>query len=119
MQKYLYNFHEMFSVLGHGTPENPGGDFSLYCWIEAPDENSALQWGHSLLGDYYRQRFARTDDADSFDGAPIRKGEIERDPETIARLTSKYTFPSCDIGEIPTWREPWRISNLDQIEKSE
>jgi hypothetical protein len=111
--RFLYSFHEMFSVLGMGTPENPGGDFGMYCWIHAPSARAALEWGHVLLGDYYKCRFARTHQASYYDGAPIQRGEIETDAEFIAELSSEYHIPECDIGHVPQWNAPWRLSNLD------
>ena len=113
LSHYLYKFHEMFSVLGDGTPENPGGDFGMYCWIQAADKTEALSWGHVLLGDYYKHRFSRTDAAETYDGSPIQRGEIESDLETIERLRQSYSIPECEVGVIPDWDRPWRISNLN------
>ena len=109
-RQYLFAFVEFFSVLGAGTPENPGGDFSMYCWIEAPDPQAALEWGYVLLGDYLRARFSRSEDADLYDGAPVRGGEIVEDPELLAGAGG-WAIPSCRLGQIPEWREPWRLSN--------
>jgi hypothetical protein len=109
-RRYLFEFTELFSVLGEGTPENPGGDFSMYCWIVAPDPQAALEWGYVLLGDYFRARFSRSEDADLYDGSPVREGAIVDDPELLARA-GDWAIPSCRVGQIPEWREPWRISN--------
>lgn len=114
MPKFLFKYHELFSVLGNGTPENPGGDFGMYCWIEAPDADAALEWGYVLLGDYYKQRFAQTPEADHYDGAPLREGEIETDQEFLDELVNKYKIPECQVGTIPDWNEPWRMSNLER-----
>lgn len=35
MPRYLFSYLELFSFIGDGTPQNPGGDFSMHCWIEA------------------------------------------------------------------------------------
>jgi hypothetical protein len=31
MQRFLFHFLELFSFIGDGTPENPGGDFGMSC----------------------------------------------------------------------------------------
>jgi hypothetical protein len=111
VKRFLYSYIEMLSVLGLGTPENPGGDFDMNCWIEAPDKEAALEWGFVLLGNYCKARYARSVGRHRHDGSPIREGEIVDDPETVA-AAEKWNLPSCQIGEIPGWREPWRVSNI-------
>jgi hypothetical protein len=111
MRHFLFQHVELLSVLGDGTPENPGGDFEMTCWIEASCKEDALQWGYVLLGDYVRARYARSADGHRHDGSPIREGEIVEDPETIADA-ERWNLPSCRIGEIPEWQEPWRLSNI-------
>ena len=111
MQRFLFQYLELFSVLGAGTPENPGGDFDMNCWIEAPDKKSALEWGYVLLGDYFKARYAHSADKYRHDGSAIREGEIVEDPETIA-AAEHWNIPLCQIGQMPEWREPWRISNI-------
>jgi hypothetical protein len=111
MQRFLYEYMELFSVIGVGTPENPGGDFSMYCWIEAPDKASALEWGYVLLGDYCKARYARSRDGFRHDGSPKREGEIVEDQETLLRAED-WAIPCCRVGEMPEWREPWRHSNI-------
>ncbi len=111
MQRFLFQYLELLSVLGAGTPENPGGDFDMNCWIEAPDKKTALEWGHVLLGDYCKARYANSADGHRHDGSPIVEGEIVEDPELIAEA-GHWKIPSCRIGEIPEWHEPWRLSNI-------
>jgi hypothetical protein len=108
MPRFLYEYLQLFSYMGAGTPESPGGDFGMSCWIEAPDHETALKWGHVLLGDYYRARFARSEEAEFHDGSPIEQGWIVDDEQRLANAPS---VPSCQVGEIPTWDEPWRHHN--------
>jgi hypothetical protein len=110
MHRYLFEFTEFFSFIGAGTPENPGGDFSMSCWIDALDQESALEWGHVLLGNYCMERYSESADGHRHDGSPIREGEIVNDPELIT-IAMGWNIPSCRVGEIPVWLEPWRISN--------
>lgn len=112
MPRFLFQYIELFSTLGSGTPECPGGDFDFFCWIDAPDQKTALEWGHVLLGDYYQKRFQHSDEAESFDGRPIAAGEIESDSETIARYETRYDIPISAIGVVPIWEAPWKISSL-------
>lgn len=116
MPGFLYQYTQFFSYIGDGTPEDPGGDFGMHCWIEAPDSNAALEWGYALLGDYCQKRFAHCEDAEYHDGRPIRDGEIETDCDAIASLNDRYIAPQCKLGEFPKWEAPWRHSNL--IEKT-
>ena len=51
MRRCLFQYMELFSVIGAGTPENPGGDFGVNCWIEAPDKGAALEWGYEEVLD--------------------------------------------------------------------
>lgn len=111
MRRYLYQYFELLSVLGAGTPANPGGDFDMMCWIDAPDNRAALEWGYVLLGDYCKARYAHSADGHRHDGSPIRQGEIIEDQETID-AAQQWGIPACRIGEIPEWREPWRISSI-------
>jgi len=53
---YLYSYLNLFGYIGSGTPEDPGTDFGMSVWIEAPDEQAALDWGHVVLADYVRAR---------------------------------------------------------------
>ena len=64
-----------------------------------------------MLGDYFKARFACSADGNRHDGSPIREGEIVEDPQRIAQ-SEKPNLPSCKIGEIPEWHEPWRRSNI-------
>lgn len=112
MPRYLYRYFQMFSYLGSGTPEDPGGDFGMYCWIDAQDEAEALEWGYALLGDYMKHRFAHSNPG-AYDGTPVNAGEIEADPDVIADIEEKYRAPVSKVGEFPQWHEPWRLSNLD------
>jgi hypothetical protein len=111
MQRFLFEFIELFSFLGAGTPENPGGDFTMYCWIDAPDRDAALRWGHVLLGGYCRARYARAADGSRHDGSPLRKGAIVEVPELLARALG-WRIPTCQVGELPRWHEPWRHTNV-------
>lgn len=106
MPRFLFEYLQLFSYMGSKTPEDPGGDFGMCCWIEAPNKEAALKWGHVLLGDYYRARFARSDSP--CDGSPVEKGEIVEDEE---RLANPPNVPVCKVGEIPIWDEPWRGHN--------
>ena len=106
MPRFLFEYIQLLSYMGSGTPEDPGGDFGMRCWIEAPDEAAALKWGHVLLGDYYRARFAHSDNARSFDGSPVEDGWIVNDDRLLA--DDPPHVPSCRVGEIPVWHEPWR-----------
>lgn len=103
-------------MLGAGTPNDPGGDFSMYCWIEAESADEALDWGHKLLGDYYRKRFAHSDSADLYNGEPIDEGEIETDQDTI-NDAHNWNLPVCRVGQFPNWDRPWRICNIDNPNK--
>ena len=116
MPKYLYHYIQLFSVLGDGTKENPGGDFGMSCWIQADDESAALEWGYVLLGDYYKHRFAYSAPG-TYDGKPMRDGWIESDPEQLEDYSSNYIIPECVVGEIPEWVEPWRNGNTERVEK--
>jgi hypothetical protein len=111
MKRFLFQYLELCSVIGAGTPENPGGDFDMNCWIEAPDREAALQWGYVLLGNYCQMRYAHSANRYRCDGSPVRRGEIIEDPETIADADS-WNIPSCRVGEVPEWHEPWRFSNI-------
>jgi hypothetical protein len=111
MQRFLFQYLELLSFLGAATPENPGGDFDMSCWMEAPDKRAALEWGYVLLGDYCKARYAHATDGHWHDGSPIRQGEIVEDPETIA-AAAHWNIPSCRIGELPEWYAPWRLSNI-------
>ena len=113
MPLFLYYFLELFSYTGAGTPEDPGGDFQMSCWIEAPDQLAALEWGYVLLGDYCRARVEHVGDDAAYDGSPIRRGEIIEDTKTLAEAAD-WKIPICRIGELPAWDRPWRRSNLKQ-----
>lgn len=110
MPRFLFQYLELFSVIGAGTPEDPGYDFDMCCWIEAPDSESALKWGYVLLGDYFKARYSHSADNGRHDGLPISEGEIIDDPTFVASA-ERWNVPSCRVGEIPKWHEPWRISN--------
>ena len=111
MPRFLYSYFQLLSYMGSGTPEDPGGDFSMSVWIDAPDEHAALVWGYRLLGDYYRARFQHAEDASHCDGRPIEEGYIEKDPEVLARAQAVYDYPAGRVNEVPNWREPWRDHN--------
>jgi hypothetical protein len=97
-------------VIGAGTAEDPGGDFHMSCWIEAPDSGAALEWGYVLLGDFCRHRYASAADGTRHDGAPLRRGEIVDDPKSLV-TAAQWDIPVCRVGEIPVWDQPWRRSN--------
>jgi hypothetical protein len=111
MPRFLFHYLELFSVIGDGTPQNPGGDFGMHCWIEAPCKEVALEWGFVLLGNYMKARYANSADGHRHDGSPVREGEIIDAPEILAQAGS-WNIPSCQVGSIPEWREPWRLSNI-------
>jgi len=100
-------------MLGAGTPDDPGGDFSMFCWIEADSPEAALNWGYRILGDYYRQRFAFSDSADIYKGDPIEEGEIETD-ENVINDAMTWGLPTCRVGQCPEWDRPWRICNINK-----
>jgi hypothetical protein len=111
MRSFLFHYVQLFSYLGAGTPEDPGGDFDMHCWIEAPDKAAALEWGHVLIGSYCNARYAQSVDGYRHDGSPIDKGEIIEDPQALA-AAAHWDIPTCTVGEVPRWREPWRVSNI-------
>jgi hypothetical protein len=115
MPRFLFHYLQLFSYIGDGTPTNPGGDFSMYCWIEGCNQEEALAWGHVLLGDYHQKRFAHSENSGLYDGTPIVDGEIETDHVTLANLASKYDIPECVVGAIPEWAAPWQGCNLKDI----
>jgi len=93
--------------MGSATPEDPGTDFGMCVWIEAPDEATAQSWGKVILTDYVRARFQDSEVA----GLPFsEEGWIEKDEKQLeeARLCD---YPVCRLGEIPTWHEPWKRHN--------
>jgi hypothetical protein len=116
MPRFLFHYLELFSYIGEGTPHDPGGDFSMFCWIEAPNHEEALAWGHVLLGDYHQKRFAHSEDADRYDGTPVVDGEIETDQATLADMARKFVIPECVVGAIPEWDAPWESCNLKGVE---
>jgi hypothetical protein len=116
MQRFLFQYIQLFSFIGAGTPEEPGGDFDMHCWIEAPDKAAALEWGFILLGDYCKARYAYSADGHRHDGSPIQDGEIVEDPGALAAAVH-WGIPACSVGEVPKWREPWRVSNIREKAK--
>lgn len=40
MALYLYSYLNLFEYIGSGTPEDPGTDFGMSVWIEAPAEGT-------------------------------------------------------------------------------
>ena len=108
MPLYLYRYTNLFGAIGAGTPEDPGTDFMMSVWIEALDEQAALDRGHVLLADYVRARHRHEDPG--FDIAPgVLKGWLEADSRVLAEAADAY--PRCRVGEIPAWEAPWRHSN--------
>jgi hypothetical protein len=87
----------------------------MYCWIDAESATEALEWGYVLLGDYYRHRFAQTDDTEMYTGEPVVGGEIETDQGTIDDAVN-WNLPTCCVGEFPEWDRPWRICNINTTE---
>ena len=85
----------------------------MHCWIEAETADEALNWGHKLLGDYYRHRFAQTDSAELYTGEAVFKGEIETDQDTINDAMS-WNLPTRCVGEFPKWDRPWRVCNINK-----
>jgi hypothetical protein len=100
MSLYLYRFLELFSIIGDGTPENPGGDFGMSVWIDADDMIQARNWGKRVLEEFVRERFRQSDP----DLDPSRyEGDIVEDAVYEVGRT-----PLCKVGEIPSWPEPWK-----------
>src|SRR4051812_25107360 len=99
MRLFVFYFLELFSYMGCGTPEDPGGDFTLQCIIEAEDERAALEWGWAVLGDYRRARFQYSGPAQ--DGKPVRQGEIDKEADPSVLLRTDPAFPKCRVGEFP------------------
>ncbi|WP_435015807.1 hypothetical protein TA3x_003360 [Tundrisphaera sp. TA3] len=108
MALYLYSYLNLFGFVGSGTPEDPGTDFGMSVWIEAPNEKAALDWGHLVLADYLRARFRHDDPVAGIASNGI-EGWIEEDE--YARKEAAGKFPCCRVGEIPTWDAPWRHHN--------
>ncbi|MEZ6045239.1 MAG: hypothetical protein R3C11_06580 [Planctomycetaceae bacterium] len=112
MSNYLFRYLQLFSYLGRGTPEDPGGDFEMCCWIKAPDEESALAWGQVLLQDYYRKRFSRSADPIP-EGATVPiKGDILSNREELQHYAN-CIIPGTQLNEIPDWKAPWKNSNVE------
>lgn len=127
MPDYLYCYMNFFGYIGEGTPEDPGTDFGMSVWIEAPSEQAALDWGQVLLADYVRARHrfedpgqdiesASLEDAGRTIGARRVEGWIEKDETSLERAKGRY--PRCRVGEIPTWTAPWRHSNGEDAERT-
>ena len=73
-------------------------------WIEAEDEQQARAWGKRILEEFVRQRFRFSNhkvDPTEFEG------ELETDPE-VEEVSKGRTIPTCRLGEIPNWEEPWK-----------
>ncbi len=121
MPRYLYTFLELFGYLGRGTPDDPGTDFGMSVWIDAPDEDAAFRWGNRLLEDYRqaRYRLAPGDEGEEGPGpeepqhrhaARKLEGWIEKDESVLERARG-CGYPECWVGEISEWIEPWRYNN--------
>lgn len=110
MQRFLFQYLELFSFIGDGTRENPGFDFEIACWIDAHDRDAAFDWVRVLLGDYFKMRFEFTPSREDFQGQPMDGGSIIEDEAELARAAS-WKIPACVVGEIPKWIDPWRPSN--------
>jgi hypothetical protein len=108
MALYLYSYINLFGYIGSGTPEDPGTDFGMSVWIEAPDEQAALEWGHLVLADYVRARYRHDGSARDVDSGGI-EGWIEKGETALKNAEGR--FPQCHVGEIPTWQAPWRDYN--------
>lgn len=83
----------------------------MSCWIDAPNREAALKWGHILLGDYFRARYSKSPRKERYIGAPVYEGEIVED-EDILNEAQTWNIPCCQDGEVPNWREPWRCTNI-------
>jgi len=108
MALYLYTYLNLFGYVGSDTPEDPGGDFGMSVWIEAPDEQAALNWGHLVLGDHIRARHRHDGSAPEIDPGGIEEW-IEKDDAVLKGAEGR--FPLCRVGEIPVWEAPWRRHN--------
>jgi hypothetical protein len=107
MPRFLYRYMELLSVIGAGTPEDPGGDFGMSVWIDAANALEASAWGKRVLEDYVRARYRYSDP--DIDPAQF-EGEIITDIESINYATDRG-YPVCKVGQIPLWSEPWRHDN--------
>lgn len=111
MPHYLYTYIHLFGYIGAGTPEDPGTDFGMSVWIDAPDEDAARCWGKVVLDDYVHARFQHSEDA-GIDAA-WGEGWIEKDDQTLKRAEG-FDYPLCQVGQIPAWAEPWKRHNCRQ-----
>lgn len=102
--RYMYTFVELFSYMGDGTPQNPGGDFMMCVLIDADDVGQARWWGKRVLEEFVRERFSQSDP----DVDPSRyEGEVAEVAEML-QLGTNDDIPVCKVGEIPRWTEPWK-----------
>jgi len=108
MPDYLYTYLNLFGYIGRGTPEDPGTDFGMSVWIEAPDEQAALGWGRRVLADYVIARYRHEDEGAVIEPGAI-EGWVEKDEGALKRAEGRY--PRCRVGEIPNWQSPWRHDN--------
>lgn len=104
MPRFLYWYLELFSYLGAGAPDDPGGDFDMAVWIDADDEQQARAWGKRVLDSYVCERFSRS-------GTPMdtsrMHGYIQTRPNVLKQFQNAEV-PGCKVGEIPRWPEPWK-----------
>jgi hypothetical protein len=105
---YLYSYLNLFGYMGRGTPEDPGTDFGMSVSIDAPDERAALDWGKLVLADYIRARFRFDSPDEDIDSGQV-EGWIVRDKSALDRAKGRY--PQCQVGEIPSWHDPWQLEN--------
>jgi hypothetical protein len=104
MPRYLYEFIELLSYIGDGTPQNPGGDFTMCVWIDADDVEQARSWGRQILHQFVRERFRHSDPDVDPTGY---EGEIVEDA-ALLESRKREAIPVCKVGEIPQWTEPWK-----------
>lgn len=100
MPLYLCTYLNLFGYIGSGTPEDPGSDFSMSVWIDAPDEQAALDWGRLVLADDIRARYQHegadiepegTEGSVEADVEPdVIEGWIEQDGAALERAVGKY-----------------------------
>src|SRR4051812_33820050 len=103
MPRFLYQYIELFGYMGAGTPDDPGSDFGMCVWIDAPTEDEARGWGKRVLEDYVRARYAQSDP----DLDPTRfEGDIVHDRCQLEQAEAEG-YPQCEVGQTPEWSEPW------------
>ena len=101
MRRFKYSYLELFSYMGF-TPEDPGGDFGISFWIDAPTAAEAERWGKVALAAYVRLRYRFATDPP--DPASLQ-GQLDED--AVCSEATNGTEMVCKVGELATWEDPW------------